>query len=36
MVRNFALTNTMTVDYVRARARVSPDPTVTVGNEQTL
>jgi hypothetical protein len=36
MVRNFALSSTMTVDYVRARARVSPDPTITVGNEQTL
>jgi hypothetical protein len=36
MVRNFALTSTMTVDYVRARARVSPDPTISVGNEQNL
>ena len=36
MVRNFALTSTMSVEYVRARARVSPDPSVTVGIEQPL
>jgi hypothetical protein len=36
MVRNFTAASTVTVDYVRARARVSPDPTVTVGNEQNL
>ncbi|HUS31799.1 MAG TPA: hypothetical protein VMZ53_25030 [Kofleriaceae bacterium] len=36
MLRNFTAASTVTIDYVRARARVSPDPTVTVGNEQAL
>jgi hypothetical protein len=36
MVRNFMATSDLDVDYVRARARVSPDPTVTVGAEETL
>jgi hypothetical protein len=34
MVRNFAAASEVRVDFVRARARVSPDPTVTVGAEQ--
>jgi hypothetical protein len=36
IVRNFTAASTVTADYVRARARVSPDPTVTLGNEQNL
>jgi len=34
MVRNFLATSEVRVDFVRARARVSPDPTVSVGVEQ--
>lgn len=36
MFRNFAATSELTVDFVRARARVSPEPTVTVGAEENL
>jgi hypothetical protein len=36
MFRNFAAASQLTVDFVRARARVSPDPTVTVGAEENL
>lgn len=36
MVRNFMATSDVQIDYIRARARVSPDPTVTVGVEETL
>lgn len=34
MVRNFSATSELRVDFVRARARVSPDPIVTIGAEQ--
>jgi hypothetical protein len=36
MIRNFMATSDLAVDWVRARARVSPDPTVAVGTEQAL
>ena len=36
MVRNFMATSAVRIDYVRARARVSPDPSVALGNEENL
>jgi len=36
MVRNFMATSAVRIDYVRARARVSPDPTTALGNEENL
>jgi len=36
MIRNFMATSDLDVDWVRARARTSPDPTVTLGAEETL
>ena len=36
IVRNFMLTSQISVDWIRARARVTPDPTITVGPEQSL
>ncbi len=36
MVRNFLATSDVDIDYVRARARVSPDPTTTLGAEENL
>ena len=36
MIRNYLMGSTVEVDWIRARARVSPDPTVTVAAEQTL
>lgn len=34
MVRNYMLTSDVEIDWIRARARVSPDPTVTLDAEQ--
>lgn len=36
MLRNYMATSDLVIDYVRARARVSPDPTVSLGPEETL
>jgi hypothetical protein len=36
MIRNFLMTSTVEVDWIRARARVSPDPTVTIAAEEAL
>lgn len=36
MLRNFAAASELQVDWVRARARVTPEPSVTVGNEEAL
>jgi hypothetical protein len=36
MIRNYLMTSAVEVDWIRARARVSPDPTVTVAAEETL
>ena len=36
MVRNYALTSDLNVDWIRARVRVTPDPTVTLGPEEKL
>jgi hypothetical protein len=36
MIRNFLVTSDLSVDWIRARARVYPEPTVTLGAEQTL
>ena len=36
MLRNFMATSDLRVDWVRARARVSPDPSVTLGGEESL
>jgi hypothetical protein len=36
LVRNFLATSDVQVDYVRARARVTPDPTITLGSEENL
>ncbi|HEY5948240.1 MAG TPA: hypothetical protein VIV40_22240 [Kofleriaceae bacterium] len=36
MIRNYQATSDVTVDWVRARARVTPDPAVTLGAEETL
>ncbi|HSD86562.1 MAG TPA: DUF2341 domain-containing protein [Kofleriaceae bacterium] len=36
MVRNFMATSDVTIDYVRARARVTPEPTITIGAEENL
>jgi len=36
MVRNFMATSDLSVDWIRARARVSPDPTITVAAEETM
>lgn len=36
MVRNFLATSELEVDYVRARARVAPEPIVTLGAEEAL
>jgi hypothetical protein len=35
IVRNFMATSDLQIDWIRARARVSPDPIVTVGPEET-
>lgn len=36
IVRNYMAASDLQVDFVRARARVSPDPTIMVGPEETL
>ena len=36
MIRNYLMASTVEVDWIRARARVSPDPTVTIAGEETL
>lgn len=36
LLRNYMATSNVEVDFVRARARVSPDPTIVVGNEESL
>ena len=36
MVRNFMATSDVDVEWVRARARVNPEPTVTLGAEENL
>ena len=36
IVRNYLATSDVVIDWIRARARVSPDPTVTVLNEEPL
>ena len=36
MVRNFMATSDLQVDYVRARARVAPDPVAVLGSEESL
>lgn len=36
MVRNFLATSDVQIDYLRARARVSPDPTIALGAEESL
>ena len=36
MVRNYMATSDVDVDWLRARARVNPDPTITVGAEELL
>jgi hypothetical protein len=36
MVRNFMATSDLQIDYVRARSRVSPDPTAAIGSEESL
>jgi hypothetical protein len=36
MIRNFMATSDLRVDWIRARARVSPDPLVTLGGEESL
>jgi Domain of unknown function (DUF2341) len=36
MVRNYQATGDVQVDWIRARARVTPDPMVTLGAEETL
>jgi hypothetical protein len=36
MLRNFMATSDLDIDWVRARARTSPDPTITLGAEETL
>jgi hypothetical protein len=36
MVRNFMATSDLDFDWVRARPRTSPDPTITLGAEETL
>ncbi len=36
MVRNFMATSDVQIDWVRARARVSPDPTGSLGTEEKL
>jgi len=36
MVRNYMATSDVDVEWLRARARVNPDPTITVGTEEAL
>ncbi|MGE5182633.1 MAG: hypothetical protein ACM31C_11250 [Acidobacteriota bacterium] len=36
MVRNYMATSDLDVDYIRARPRVTPDPTATLGAEEQL
>ncbi|HEY5928648.1 MAG TPA: hypothetical protein VIV11_43480 [Kofleriaceae bacterium] len=36
MVRNYQATGDVQVDWIRARIRVTPDPTITIGAEETL
>lgn len=36
MVRNYMATSDLDVDWIRARARVAPDPNITVGAEENL
>ena len=36
MVRNYMATSDVDIDYVRARPRVTPDPTATLGAEENL
>ena len=36
MLRNYMAASDLVIDYVRARARVSPDPTITLGAEEAL
>ena len=36
MLRNFMATSDVDIEWVRARARVSPDPSIAVGPEETL
>jgi len=36
MIRNYMATSDVSVDYIRARARVTPEPTITIGTEENL
>jgi hypothetical protein len=36
MVRNYMAASDLLVDWIRAQARVTPDPTITVGSEENL
>lgn len=36
MMRNYMATSDLNIDWIRARARVSPDPTITIGAEEAL
>jgi hypothetical protein len=36
IVRNYMANGDVAVDWIRARIRVTPDPTVTLGPEETL
>ena len=36
MLRNFMATSDLQIDWVRARVRVTTEPTITLGNEETL
>lgn len=36
MIRNYSATSELRVDYIRARARVSPDPEITLAGEESL
>jgi hypothetical protein len=36
IVRNYQATSDVQVDFIRARARVSPDPVVSLGPEENL
>ena len=36
MVRNYQAAGDVQVDWIRARARVTPEPAVTLGAEETL
>lgn len=36
MIRNYMATSDLRIEWIRARARVSPDPSVTLANEENL